>query len=102
MTKLRAAIYARHSTDKQNASSSADQSSACEVLVQQLNGVTVGIYEDPEVSGYRRDRPGLLRMLRDVASGEIDVIVCEALDRIARDGEDINWLGKKLSYHRTR
>ena len=102
MGKLRAAIYARHSTDKQNASSSADQSAACEALVQQLGAVTVGIYEDPEVSGYRRNRPGLLRLLRDIEDGSVDVVVCEALDRIARDGEDINWLGKKLSFHRVR
>ena len=82
MRKLRAAIYARHSTDKQNASSSADQSAACEGLVQQIGAETVGIYEDPEVSGYRRDRLGPRRL--------------------PRDGEDINWLGKKLSYHRVR
>lgn len=102
MTELRAAIYARHSTDKQNASSSADQAAACEALVREKGGVTVGIYEDPEISGYRRDRPGLLRMLRDIAEDKIDIVVCEALDRIARDGEDIHWLGKKLSYHRVR
>jgi len=100
--KLRAAIYARHSTDKQNPTSSQDQVDACRPLVEQIGAELVETYTDPEISGYRRDRPGLMRMLRDVANGHIDVVVCEALDRIARDGEDISWLGKKLSYHRVR
>ena len=102
MKKLRAAIYARHSTDKQNPASSQDQVDACRSLVEQIGGELVETYADPEISGYRRDRPGLMRMLRDVENGLIDVVVCEALDRIARDGEDISWLGKKLSYHRVK
>ena len=30
------------------------------------------------------------------------MVVCEALDRIARDGEDISWIGKKLRFDRVR
>lgn len=100
--RLRVAIYARHSSDKQSVTSSADQAAACEELVARLCGEVVSVYTDPEISGYRRDRPGLLAMLDEVRTGTIDMIVCEALDRIARDGEDISWLGKKLSYHRVR
>ena len=102
MPETRTAIYARHSTDKQNPTSSADQAAACEALVARLGGTIVGTYTDPELSGYRRDRPGLMRLLRDVREGRIDVVVCEALDRIARDGEDISWIGKKLRFDRVR
>ena len=102
MTHPRVAIYARHSTDKQNPLSSADQAAACQDIVARLGGTLIGTYTDPEVSGYRRDRPGLMRMLDDAREGAIDVIVCEALDRIARDGEDISWIGKKLRYDRVR
>ena len=102
MPEIRTAIYARHSTDKQNPTSSADQAAACEALVERLGGTIVGTYTDPEVSGYRRDRPGLMRLLRDVRDRRIDVVVCEALDRIARDGEDISWIGKKLRFDRVR
>ncbi len=56
------------------------------------------VFTDPEMSGYRRDRPGLTELLRLVRDGKIDVVACEALDRIARDGEDVAWLGKKLRY----
>lgn len=41
-------------------------------------------------------------MLAEAREGSIDVIVCEALDRITRDGEDISWLGKKLRYDHVR
>ncbi len=102
MSGVRAAIYARHSTDKQNPASSADQAAACEALVERLGGTVVGRYVDPELSGYRRDRPELLRLLTDVRAGRVDVVVCEALDRIARDGEDISWIGKKLRFDRVR
>ena len=98
----RIAIYARHSTDKQNPMSSMDQVAACEVLVERLGGRLVDTYADPEISGYRRDRPGLNRLLADVRAGRIDVVVCEALDRIARDGEDISWIGKKLRFDRVK
>ncbi|WP_169715654.1 recombinase family protein [Sphingomonas mucosissima] len=95
---MKAAIYARHSSDKQNSRSSADQVVSCEAVVDRLGGTVVGTYADPEISGYRRDRPGLMRLLADVRAGKIDMNVSEALDRIARDGEDINWLGKKLRF----
>ena len=39
-------------------------------------------------------------MLRAVEAVEIDMIACEALDRLAHDAEDVAWLGKMLAYHR--
>lgn len=58
----------------------------------------VGIYLDTQTSGYNRKRPGLQRLLASVADGDIDIVVCESLDRLARDGEDIAWAGKKPGY----
>ena len=52
--------------------------------------------------GYRRDRPGLKQLLRAVENGDVDMVVCEALDRLARDAEDVAWLGKKLAFHRVQ
>lgn len=101
-TKLRIAIYGRHSTVKQTATSSQDQAASCGPLVAYLGGTVVGTYLDPEISGYRRNRPGLTRLLADVKAGEIDVVVSEALDRIARDAEDLAWLGKKLKFGRVK
>ncbi len=98
--KPRIALYGRHSTAMQTASSSADQAASCSKLVDYLEGTVVATYLDPEQSGYRRDRPGLRKLLRDIEEGNVDMVVCEALDRLARDAEDVAFLGKKLMYHR--
>lgn len=98
--KPRIAIYARHSSDTQTPSSSTDQVTACFSLVEYLGGEIVGTYLDPDISSYRRDRPGLKQLLNDIRAGLIDIIVSEALDRIARDGEDVVWVGKKLKFDR--
>ena len=98
----RIAIYGRHSTMMQNPTSSADQAAACKKVVDYLGGHVVDVYLDPELSGYRRDRPSFRRMLEDVREGRIDVVVAEALDRLARDAEDVAWLGKKLKFDRVR
>lgn len=102
MAGLRIAIYGRHSTTLQNPTSSADQAAACRKVVDYLGGEVVEVYLDPELSGYRRDRPSFRRMLADVRDGRIDIVVSEALDRLARDAEDVAWLGKKLKYDRVR
>jgi site-specific DNA recombinase len=95
----RIALYGRHSTAMQSATSSTDQTASCMKLVDYLGGSVVATYHDPEQSGYRRDRPGLKKLLRDVETGAVDLVVCEALDRLARDAEDVAFLGKKLIYH---
>ena len=102
MPKLRVAVYARHSTSHQNPQSSNDQAKACAPLIESLGGTCVATYSDPEISGYRRDRPELLQLLAEMHEGRIDVVVCEAMDRIARDAEDISWLEKKFHFDRVR
>jgi site-specific DNA recombinase len=98
----RIVLYGRHSTAMQTATSSIDQTESCMKLVAYVGGTVLATYHDPEQSGYRRDRPGLRKLLADIESGTVDLIVCEALDRLARDAEDVAWLGKKLAYHRVQ
>ncbi len=59
-------------------------------LVDYLGGTVVATYLDPEQSGYRRDRPGLIKLLRDIETGAVHLVVCEALDRLALDAEDVH------------
>ena len=98
----RIVLYGRHSTAMQTATSSIDQTESCMKLVTYVGGTVMATYHDPEQSGYRRDRAGLRKLLADIESGTVDLIVCEALDRLARDAEDVAWLGKKLAYHRVQ
>ncbi|WP_281356842.1 recombinase family protein [Sphingomonas hominis] len=99
-TSPRIALYDRHSTVMQTATSSAHQAASCMKLVDYLGDTVIATYRDPEQSGDRRDCPILKKLLRDVETGAVDLIVCETLDRIARDVEDVAFLGKKLMYHR--
>ena len=92
-------LYGRHSTGLQKVTSSEDQTASCMKLVDYLGGTVVGTFHDPAESGYKRNRPGLKQVLHMIEAGEADMVVREALDRLARDGEDVAWLGKKLSYH---
>ena len=86
----------------QSASSSSDQVASCAPRVGFHGGTVTATWLDPELSGYRRDRPGLRQLLCAVENGQIDIIVCEVLDRLARDAKDVAWLGKKLAYHRVQ
>lgn len=98
----RIGLYGRHSTTLQTATSSSDQVASCSSLVTYLGGSVIDTWLDPEMSGYRRDRAGLKSLLAAVEAGKVDTIVCESLDRLARDAEDVAWLGKKLSFHRVQ
>ena len=102
MVKPRIAIYGRHSTDKQNPTSTLDQINICRPLAERLGGQIIGTFPDPELSGYRRNRPALQQLLEKCRAGEIDIVICEAIDRIARDAEDLAWLGKQFSFHQIR
>ena len=83
MSILRAIVYSRHSSDKQNPNSSADQAQACGLLAERLGATVAAAYSDPEVSGYRRNRPGLLQLLRYVDAGRVDLIICETVASLA-------------------
>ena len=98
----RIVLYGRYSTALQTSSSSADQVASCGPLVTYLGGKVVNTWLDPELSGYRRDRPGLKQLLGAIESGEVDIIVCEALDRLARDAEDVACWARSIAFHRVQ
>ncbi|MHC5058995.1 MAG: recombinase family protein, partial [Planctomycetota bacterium] len=47
------------------------------------------MYREEGVSGYRRDRPTLERMLADARAGKLDVVVFPSIDRAARSVADM-------------
>lgn len=48
----------------------------------------VGTYTDPGFSGSNMDRPALSRMLADVKSGHIDMVLVYKIDRLSRSQRD--------------
>jgi DNA invertase Pin-like site-specific DNA recombinase len=62
-TPLRAAIYARFSTERQRQESATDQFRVCERHAERLQMEVVGRYGDEGISGGTTKRPGYQAML---------------------------------------
>lgn len=89
------AIYTRKSTEEgleQNFNSLDAQRDACESFVasQKSEGWVAARerYDDGGYSGGNMERPGLRRLLQDVQSGLIDIIVVYKIDRLSRSLAD--------------
>ncbi len=96
---MRAAIYARYSSDQQSASSIEDQIRICRERALRQGWQVVGCYEDPAISGASMvGRPGIQALLREAQSGAFDIVLAEALDRLSRDQADIAILHRQLTY----
>ncbi len=84
---MRAAIYARYSSENQRPESIEDQVAACRRLAAQ-RGFTIldeHIYTDQAQSGARRDRHGLATLLTAAQSDQFQVLLVDDLSRLARD-----------------
>ena len=78
---MKAAIYARYSTDMQNPASIKDQIRTCQEHVTAADGTTVQVYTDAAISGSSiKTRPGLQALIADAGLGKFDTVVAEALD----------------------
>ena len=96
---MRAAIYARFSTDLQNDRSVEDQTHLCEDYSKRQGYEIVGRYADRARSGTTvHGRDGLWSLLDDARAGRFQVVVVEALDRLSRDQEDLAGIHKRLSF----
>ena len=49
----------------------------------------VGVYREEGVSGYRRERPALDRMLADARAGMFDIVIFPSIDRTGRSVKDV-------------
>ena len=84
---MRAAVYARYSSENQRPESLADQIAACRRLAAE-RGVTIledHIYTDQAQSGARRDRQGLTALVAAAQGRLFDVVLVDDLSRLARD-----------------
>ena len=95
---IRAAIYARYSSDNQRDASIEDQARQCRARIEQEQWQLGDVYSDHAISGATTLRPGYQKMLEDARAGRFEVLVAEALDRLSRDQENIAGLFKQLSF----
>ena len=98
---IRAALYARYSSDQQSSASIADQQRICRERAEREGWQLVGSYEDAAISGASMIlRPGIQRLLADAQAGKFDIVLAEALDRVSRDQADVATLFKHLQFAR--
>ena len=86
---MRAALYARYSSDQQSPLSIEHQLILVRELAERLGVTITAIHSDAAISGGQADRPGWNQVLRLAEARAIDVVLAEGLDRISRDLADI-------------
>ena len=92
-------IYARYSSDLQNAASIEDQVRLCKEHLAKDKIKVHDVFVDRAISGSAlQTRAGIKALLEEVARGSVDVVISEALDRLSRDQEDIARIYKRLRF----
>jgi site-specific DNA recombinase len=95
---MRAAIYARYSSEQQREASIADQIEICTRYAGRHGWTMVATYTDSAASGASRFRHGYQRLLADLDRGVFDAVVVEALDRFGRKLADIADLHDRCAF----
>lgn len=82
---MRAAIYARFSTEKQRDASIEDQYRVCERVASASALVVVARFEDRGISGGTAERPGYQGLLAAARAGEFEILISEDISRLWRN-----------------
>lgn len=95
---MKAAIYARYSSDKQRETSIEDQRRKCEHSAQPEGWPITTIYSDRAISGTRADRPEYQHMLADAKARKFDILLVDDLSRLSRDQVEIEQTLRRLEH----
>lgn len=99
---IKAAAYARYSSDNQREESIDAQLRAIREYCDR-NGIRlVKIYTDEARSATTDDRPGFLQMIQDSALGLFDAVIVHKLDRFSRDRYDSAFYKRQLKKNGVR
>lgn len=96
---MRAALYARYSSDRQNERSIEDQLELARRMAQSRGWSVEAEFCDAAISGAAMaNRPGLNAMLAAGDARAFDVVLVEDTDRLARDREHDAHIFKRLAF----
>lgn len=85
---IRAAIYARYSSDNQREESITAQLRACNEYAKRKGYIVVREFTDEEYSARTDNRPAFQEMINAAKADGFDVLICHKIDRFARDRYD--------------
>lgn len=96
---MRAALYARYSSDTQRETSLEDQIRLCRQEAERRSCTVVAVWTDAELSGQlTKRRPGLQEMLGAAKRREFDVLIVDDASRLSRDSGEGQRLFKRLEF----
>ena len=93
---MKAAIYARYSSDNQREESIEAQIRAINEFAERENIQIVKTYIDEARSATTDDRPQFLKMIKESELGLFDTLIVHKLDRFSRNRYDSAFYKKKL------
>ena len=97
---MRAAIYARFSTDMQSDRSIEDQVELCRDFCEREQLIVTAVFDDRAKSGASIfGRPGLGDLMERAKQRTFDVLVVEHPDRIARSQRDLPDIHERLKFY---
>ena len=100
---MRAALYARYSSENQHERSIEDQVRLCSEFAARQGWTVVASFKDYAISGASlKTRPDAQRLLEAALAHQFDIVLTEALDRLSRDLEDIAGISKRLEFSGVR
>lgn len=99
---MKAALYARYSTDKQREASIDDQYRNCENCVKREGWAIIKRYKDEAMSGAKNNRPGYQQMLADAKAKAFDVLLVDDLSRLSRDDVEMKQVIRRFKFRRIR
>jgi site-specific DNA recombinase len=95
---MRAAIYARYSSENQREASIEDQIEVCRRYAAQHGLEVVNLFDDKAISGSDRNRPGFQALLAAARKRQFDLVLVEALDRLTRRLSDVAAVYDELQF----
>ena len=96
---MKAAIYCRYSTDKQDAGSIADQIRVCAERAEREGWKAGTPYVDEAISGAAiGNRPAFQALMRDAEAGRFEVLLVMDLSRLSRSAADLNKAIDRLTF----
>ena len=99
---MRAAIYARYSSENQRAASIEDQTRNCRRRAEAEGWAVVGEFADAAMTGSDSNRPQYQAMLAAALMGEFDVLLLDDLSRLTRDSVEQEQTIRRLEFHGLR
>lgn len=94
---MKAAVYSRFSTDRQNESSIADQVCVCAEYASRQGWHVVEYFEDQGISGAALgNRPGVLRLQDSAFARRVDAVLVTDLSRLSRSQGDLSKMIDRL------